>query len=60
MGANIRMPKDFYEEKAEVNLVWQMGSRYPKEIECIVFERNGLDERRLKETKRFKLVEVKD
>jgi len=32
--------------------------RYPVAVQCVIYETNFLGERRLKETKTFKLVEI--
>jgi len=36
----------------------EIGKKYPIAVQCVIHEANFLGERRLKETKIFKLVEV--
>jgi len=46
------------EEKPDCEFLWEIDKRYPVAVVCAVYETNLLGERRLKETKTFKLVEV--
>jgi len=46
------------EEKPDCEFLWEIGKRYPVAVHCVIYETNFLGERRLKETKTFKLVEV--
>ena len=41
-----------------VNFYGILEKRYPVAVRCVIYETNFLGERRLKETKTFKLVEV--
>ena len=45
------------ERKADCEFLWEFGKKYPTGVECRIYETNFLGERRLKEIKRFKLVE---
>lgn len=46
-------------EPAETTFVWVMGSVYPIRVVCDSYETNQLGEKRLAESKTFKLVEEK-
>ena len=46
------------EERPDYEFLWEIGKRYPIAVHCVIYEINFLGERRLKETKTFKLVEV--
>jgi len=46
------------EEKPVCECIWDYGKKYPVAIRCVIYETNFLGERRLKETKTFKLVEI--
>jgi len=41
-----------------VNFYGGIGKKYPVAVQCVIYETNFLGERRLKETKTFKLVEL--
>ena len=53
----MEISKVFQMQKAEYELIWQLGSPYPFAIKCQVFETNILGEKRFVEAKTFKLVE---
>ena len=46
------------EERSNCKFLWEIGKRYPVAVQCVIYETNFLGERRLKETKTFKLVEI--
>ena len=46
------------EERPDCEFLWEIGKRYPVAVQCVIYETNFLGERRLKETKTFKLVEI--
>jgi len=46
------------EERPDCGFLWEIGKRYPVAVQCVIYETNFLGERRLKETKTFKLVEL--
>ena len=45
-------------EEPICELIYLAGNIYPSYIQCSLFETNAIGERRLIETKKFKLVEV--
>lgn len=47
-------------QQAETELLWELGSEYPIALFATVYEENELGERRLVETKQFKLVATKE
>ena len=46
------------EERPDCKFLWECGKKYPVGARCVIYETNFLGERRLKETKTFKLVEI--
>ena len=47
------------EERPYCEFLWDISNKYPVAVECRIYETNFLGERRLKEAKTFKLVEIK-
>lgn len=45
-------------QKPECTFIYEIGYAFPKQVICISYEVNDLGEKRLKESKSFKLIEI--
>jgi len=46
------------EERPDCEFLWKFEKKRSVAVQCVIYETNFLRERRLKETKTFKLVEI--